>query len=294
MIDLHIHTTCSDGTDSAAMILDQAEDKGVRLLSITDHNSIKAYDSIKDDSSRRKFSGEIIPGVELSTIMYGEIAEILGYGIDIDTIREFTEKNYIDNSKLRTVILKRTLDKYAKIGCKVDIDINKFDPDTMPVIHIIYASLIQYESNKKFFTDTENFYDYSKYMRLECNNPESPLFIDLTDLYPKPEYVFDVIKKAGGLSFVAHVFMYSHMVYDRLDDIIKTYKPDGFECYYSKFTKEQTKNLKSFCLKNDLLISGGSDYHGSNRPEIKMVTGLGDLKVDENDIRKWSGGVLKI
>lgn len=294
MIDLHIHTTCSDGTDSAAMILDQAEDKGVRLLSITDHNSIKAYDSIKDDSSRRKFSGEIIPGVELSTIMYGEIAEILGYGIDIDTIREFTEKNYIDNSKLRTVILKRTLDKYAKIGCKVDIDINKFDPDTMPVIHIIYASLIQYESNKKFFTDTENFYDYSKYMRLERNNPESPLFIDLTDLYPKPEYVFDVIKKAGGLSFVAHVFMYSHMVYDRLDDIIKTYKPDGFECYYSKFTKEQTKNLKSFCLKNDLLISGGSDYHGSNRPEIKMVTGLGDLKVDENDIRKWSGGVLKI
>ena len=294
MIDLHIHTTCSDGTDSAAMILDHAEDKGVRLLSITDHNSIKAYDSIKDDSSRRKFSGEIIPGVELSTIMYGEIAEILGYGIDIDTIREFTEKNYIDNSKLRTVILKRTLDKYAKIGCKVDIDINKFDPDTMPVIHIIYASLIQYESNKKFFTDTENFYDYSKYMRLERNNPESPLFIDLTDLYPKPEYVFDVIKKAGGLSFVAHVFMYSHMVYDRLDDIIKTYKPDGFECYYSKFTKEQTKNLKSFCLKNDLLISGGSDYHGSNRPEIKMVTGLGDLKVDENDIRKWSDSVAKI
>lgn len=294
MIDLHTHSIFSDGTDSAAMILEQAESKNLQLLSITDHNRVGAYSSIKDKSVRRKFTGLIIPGVELTTVMYGEIAEILGYGIDIDIIREFTEKNYIGNSKLQTIILKKTLDKYAKIGCKVDIDVNKFDPETMLVSHTIYASLIQYESNKKFFTDTENFYDCGKYMRLECNNPESPLFIDLTDLYPKPENVIDIIKKAGGLSFVAHVFMYSQKVYNRLDDILKTYKPDGFECYYSKFTKEQTKVLKSFCHKNKLLISGGSDYHGSNRPEIKMATGLGDLKVDENDIRKWSDSVAKI
>ena len=83
MIDLHMHTTYSDGTDNLEMLLKNAENKKLEIISITDHDSVDAYYELEKNSELRKlYSGEIIVGTELKTF-YGNVPiEILAYGID--------------------------------------------------------------------------------------------------------------------------------------------------------------------------------------------------------------------
>ena len=64
-------------------------------------------------------------------------------------------------------------------------------------------------------------------------------------------------------------------------------KLDGVECYHSSFTEEQIKKLIQFSKENNLLMSGGSDYHGTNKPYINLGTGQGILKVPKNIIENW-------
>ena len=86
MIDLHIHTTFSDGSDEPEVILRKAEQLGLRYISITDHDSLGAYENLNDNSISRYFSGNIIPGCEFSVVHNKMPIEVLGYGIDFDVI----------------------------------------------------------------------------------------------------------------------------------------------------------------------------------------------------------------
>ena len=134
----------------------------------------------------------------------------------------------------------------------------------------------------KAFTSTTFF------LRKEYNFPESPLFLNIDGLLPDPHEVISAVHNAGGLAFWAHMFIYSENVYKHIDRITDKYKPDGFECYYSKFTEQQTEYLENFCRKNKLYMSGGSDYHGKNRAGIELGTGKGKLNVNENEVLKWA------
>lgn len=86
MIDLHIHTTSSDGSDEPKDILIKAQQLGLKYISITDHDSIGAYNKLKNIKEDNYFEGEIIPGCEFSAVHNGKPVEVLGYGIDLDTI----------------------------------------------------------------------------------------------------------------------------------------------------------------------------------------------------------------
>ena len=86
MIDLHIHTTTSDGSDEPKDILIKAQQLGLKYISITDHDSIGAYKKLKDINHHNYFEGKIIPGCEFSAVHKGKPIEILGYGIDLDII----------------------------------------------------------------------------------------------------------------------------------------------------------------------------------------------------------------
>lgn len=86
MIDLHIHTTSSNGSDEPKDILIKAQQSGLSYISITDHDSIGAYKKLRDLKINNYFEGKIIPGCEFSAAHNGKPIEILGFGIDIDTI----------------------------------------------------------------------------------------------------------------------------------------------------------------------------------------------------------------
>ena len=72
-----------------------------------------------------------------------------------------------------------------------------------------------------------------------------------------------------------------------MNELVDNYEIDGIECYYPTFTKEQTDYLLKFCKMKNKYISGGTDYHGSNRPGINLGVGLGDMNVQHEVVKDW-------
>ena len=95
MIDIHSHTTYSDGSFSVKELLNEAERIGLSLLSITDYNTIDAYYEIKDSNIRNIFSGNIISGTEITTTYKGETIEVLGYGFELEKMKHFLNSNVL-------------------------------------------------------------------------------------------------------------------------------------------------------------------------------------------------------
>lgn len=294
MTDLHMHTIHSDGSDDVETLLKNAESKKLNLISITDHNSVQAYKVLKNPKIRKSFSGEILPGAEFSTSINGETIEILGYGIDPDKTESFIDESYLSGADLQLNRFDKIYRRYTELGLKINVSIHDFNPNTMFARPFIYKDITRNKENLKFFKYSESFYNYDSYIRRESNNPESLMYVSESDFQPTPNKVIDAIHNAGGLAFIAHMFLYSEKIHGDINRIISEYNPDGFECYYSKFSESQTKNILKICRDNNLLISGGSDYHGSNRPGTELGTGLGNLCVSEVEINKWARSCLKL
>lgn len=294
MTDLHMHTIHSDGSDDVETLLKNAGSKKLDLISITDHNSVQAYKVLKNPEIRKNFSGEILTGTELSTCINGETIEILGYGIDPNKIEDFISKSYLSGADVQIAMFYKLYRRYTKLGLKINAGINDFNPNTMFARPFIYKDITRHKENLKFFKYSESFYNYDSYIRREANNPESPMYTGEPEHQPTPSEVINAIHNAGGLAFIAHIFLYSEKIHGDINRLVSEYKPDGFECYYSKFSESQTENILKFCRDNALLISGGSDYHGSKRPGTELGTGLGNLCVSETEINKWAKSCLKL
>ena len=92
--------------------------------------------------------------------------------------------------------------------------------------------------------------------------------------------------EAGGLVFIPHIFEYKENSKKILNYILNNYKVDGLECFYTTFSSEQHNELLEICKKYRLFISGGSDFHGTRKPDIKLGIGRGDLCISK-EILSW-------
>ena len=136
----------------------------------------------------------------------------------------------------------------------------------------------KHEENKKIVPEDfwENFNNFSKKY---CGNKNHILYIDKTVDYPTLEEAIKSIKNAGGLVFLAHVFIYkwAENIYDFIDEILNNYNIDGIECYHSEFSEDNTKYLLELCRERQYFISGGID----------MAIGKGNLKIYKEIIEEW-------
>lgn len=281
MIDLHMHSTHSDGTDTVMDILKKAQEKNLSYISITDHNTCSAYIELQSIDSKKYYSGKIIPGIELNTTILGVPIEVLGYGIDIKLMQENLNGIYLSPKERNLLEIKRLYKKCLKAGIKLNSDfVGNYSPN-------IYASeylhkiITQYEGNKQFIDDdawNDSLVLYRKYM----SDPNSIFFVDMNDVLPDLKSTIDLVKKSKGMLFLPHIFEYKHNSKRILHHILDTYTIDGIECYYSTFTEIQTQELLNLCKQRHLLISGGSDYHGKNSPGIEIGTGKGNLNIDDS------------
>lgn len=130
MIDLHTHTKFSDGTDSAKEVLEHAEKKNLDYLSITDHNTCRAYtEELTLLDTTKIFSGKIISGVELNTKVLGIPIEVLGYGVDPKIINRLTEEIYPTAEERNRIELSRIYKKCIEFNVKVpDTLLEDYDP----------------------------------------------------------------------------------------------------------------------------------------------------------------------
>ena len=118
-------------------------------------------------------------------------------------------------------------------------------------------------------------------------NPNSPLFIKVEQFRPTPKQVTDLIHKAGGKAFLAHPYQYAFTdIFEMINKLRKECDLDGIEVYHSSFTKQEMTNLEKYTKNNKLYMSGGSDYHGTRKPEKSLKTGCNNLFI-EKKILSW-------
>lgn len=105
-------------------------------------------------------------------------------------------------------------------------------------------------------------------------NPKSKFYVEFS-AYPNYKNTINLIHSCVGKVFIPHIFQYGDYSKSILDELLKTGEIDGIECYYPTFTFENTKYLLDICSSRNLLVSGGSDYHGTNKKN-QLGRGLND------------------
>lgn len=288
MIDLHVHTNHSDGTDTVKELLQKAEKKGLEMISITDHDSVDAYYEIeKNPSLLNNFSGKLLVGAELKGIYQKNNIEVLAYGIDYHKLAITTK----DKEKIQNEILQHFIEVGKKLNLKLDdkMKIEKENPAKQFASSTFAEEIVKYKENEHILASIGEKITRNNFYRIHESNARSPFYFDTSKYYKEIDEIVEEIHKAGGLAFLAHGFIYPFEEKEKkIEEILATTSLDGAECIYSTFTKEQTLFMKQLCHKYHKLMSGGSDYHALNKPDISIGTGIeNNLRIDKELIENW-------
>ena len=289
MIDLHIHSNNSDGTDSVEEILKKAEEQRLEYISITDHDNCDAYDILNKINVQELYTGEIIKGIELKCAYQGRLIDILGYNYNVRKMKKKLKKFYPGHAVLQEKYLKHFYSVCEKMDLKLtpynELEWNK-EKDWATIL--IYKEIKKFPENeskcpKDMWESLESFrYKY-------LYNTESDFYIDKSKDYPTLEKCLSIIHKAKGKAFLAHIYIYMWAEDKKkfINDLIENYKIDGIECYYTTFSQEQIDYLVALCNEKNLLKSGGCDYHGKNKPGINIGVGYGNIAIPASLIESW-------
>lgn len=287
MIDIHTHTTYSDGTLTPGELLEEAHQKKLTIISITDHNTIGAYEELKNPNIREKFEGMIIPGIEITTTYHGETIEVLGYNFNLDMMSELLKESVLTFEEKQIQEYNLIKKQYQKIGVIFDEENIEFNPKKESCRVSFWKEIKSHPENNCLFLEEKSKEETSSFTRNEIYNPKSPLYVDESSLFPSLEKAIAMIHESGGLAFLAHTFAYSPNIANSLLDILDNYKLDGLECFYTTFTEEQSNYLVSLCKEKGLYMSGGSDFHGTRKINHNLGTGRGNLQIEEKIIEPW-------
>lgn len=289
MIDLHLHTNHSDGTDSVEKLLINAEKLKIEVISITDHDTIGAYKEIENNKNLLNlYTGKIIVGVELKAIYNNFNVEVLGYGFDYNKLiirKADTEKIQHENLEYFKKVAK-------KFGLKIDnsIHVDNDLPEKKWGAMVFVEELLKYPENiiKLKELNEPNYFEVNFYRGGESNK-DSIFYVDTSKYYPTINQVIDDIHNAGGLAFLAHPYIYPFKNSENeIETILSSTNIDGIECEYPLFNSEQKENVKRLCKKYNKYMSGGSDYHADFKPDVKIGTGIdNNLSISKDLIDDW-------
>lgn len=290
MIDLHSHTTNSDGTWTTKELLTKAEELGLEVFSITDHDTVKSYIEIEKNKDLQSiYKGKLIKGAELNCTFDGIKIEVLVYNFDLHPIQEWLEDYYtFEKNKNRLIEEFEDLVSICKNkGIKIEDNL-KYNPDKDYPVDVVYYSITKFEENKKFFTQ-EQWEDRGLFFRTCTVDKKFPLYRDFSKQMPTLEFFNKFIHQHNGKIFLAHLYKYqleNHISY--LDKMVERNLLDGVEVYHSSFTDKQIMILEKYCRSKGLLMSGGSDCHGERKKDRKLAIGYGNLNINKEILKNWN------
>lgn len=312
MVDLHVHSTCSDGTFTPEELVDYAIQKGLTAFALTDHDTVNGLDrairyaeelrqaqaaspvsfsynnaddrfsvsfSRNDATARLPVSSvpgadiprvpEIIPGIELSTEYQGKDIHMVGLFIDYRQ-PEFAHylEDFIHSRKNRNEKMCALLREHD-INITYEALLAEF-----PGAVITRAHFARYLLSHGYIQSLKEAFD--RYVGDHC-----PCFVPREKV--TPAQAVELILGAGGVPVLAHPILY-HMSDDRLDTLVAELKSIGLigiEAIYSTYNTAEERQIRGLAAKYDLKISGGSDFHGANKPKIDLGTGWGKLYVPD-------------
>lgn len=262
-VDLHIHTKFSDGECSVQQIFGMAKERNINAISITDHDNVDSYPQAIPLGS--KMGIEVITGTELSCVFNGLDIHILGYFIDLNNI---TLKNKLHEMKEARFIRARKMVKNLNnqgIDLRFETVLKIAGEGAIGRPHIATAML----NEELIYSFKEAFEKYIGY--------ESPAYVEKLKLSPKE--IFDLILNAGGIPVLAHPGV------TRVDEFIPKFVKDGLvgiEAYHSEHTSTLKRFYKEYCKKNQLVLTGGSDFH--SQTQTRAI--IGEPKVPYSIVEK--------
>ena len=202
-------------------------------------------------------------------------------------MQELLEKNVLTFEQKQLQEFELIKKQYHKIGVMFDEANIIFDPKIESSRVAFVKEIKNYRENDKFFLFEESLKTDTGFTRNEIFNPKSPLYVDMSSLFPSLEKTIDIIHEADGLAFLAHVYAYSNNISKDLINIIRNYDLDGIECFYTTFSSEQSRYLVDLCIERNMYMCGGSDFHGTRKTGHNIGTGNNNLNIDELTISSW-------
>ena len=250
--DLHTHTLYSDGSCTPIELIDLALEIGLTALSITDHDTVEAY---KEAVPYAKEKGLLLgTGVEFSSIYKKKNVHILGYNFDLEcpVLHEFCSKQQERRKKRNLVILEK-LSRFRFIIDPQELESLEVFERAIGRPHI--AKILMEKGHVKSIQEAFSLYLGDGKCCYEQGENGS---ID---------EVIDVLRQAQGKVFLAH----PHLIQDgQFVKEILNHPFDGIECYYARCAKEKERRWIKLARERSLLMSGGSDFHGSIKPYIPL------------------------
>lgn len=264
-IDLHTHSTASDGTLSPTELIGLAGQCGLSAIALTDHDSVNG---IAEASKAAENAGiEFVPGIELSTDYEGKELHVVGLYIDIanepllDMLEDFVRSRDDRNLQMIALLQKEGFDITEE---KIK---QRFGDCVMTRAHFA-----RYLVEQGFVSDMKEVFDV--YLGDGCR-----CYVDRERIHTCD--AVRLIKNAGGIAILAHPVLY-HYPDDVLRQALHEFKAaglDGLEAIYSTNSPEDETYFKKLAKEEHLAVSGGSDFHGSNKPKISLGRGYGNMYV---------------
>ena len=266
-IDLHTHSNASDGTCTPTEVVRLAAQKGLRAMALTDHDTVSGVEEAMNTASAFSLPIQVIPGTELSVAYKKQDIHIVGLFVD------HRNKSFQDMTQL---LIRRRLERNEEM-------IRRCNANGIPVTYeeltlgnpnavITRAHFARYLVEHQIVKIPNEA--FKKYL-----DPGCPYFIPRE--YIQPEDGIEIIRKAGGVPILAHPLHYK-LPQKELETLIARLKDAGLmgiEVKYSNHTVQDEYYASQLASRFDLLPSGGSDFHGANKPAIDIGTGRGTLAV---------------
>lgn len=268
MIDLHIHSTASDGSDAPEAIARKAKARGLSAAAITDHDNLGGVERFLGECRELGLTG--FSGVEISSSFEGDTIHLLGYGVNPFHPELRTQFGSVLGG--REDRNRRILEKLCGLGFPLGWDeVAAFaGSGVIGRPHFAMAMVA-----RGYVASPQEAFD-----RFLGNGKAA--YCDRVRL--SPEENIRLVKAAGGVAVWAHPNQWSgnlEKVEAALDSLVRM-GLGGIECYYSTFTPEIVVELLRMAKSRGLVATGGSDYHGVSKPAISIGSGFGRLCVPDS------------
>lgn len=271
-VDLHVHSTASDGTFSPTELVKAAAKAGLAAFALTDHDTVRGVDEAIMAASNLNL--EVIPGVEISTRYKDKEIHIVG--LFLDHHNDALLKGLGNEIEIRNRRNDMLIEKFNEHGFPVTMDeMIKMFPDSV-ITRAHFASFMVKKGYVKTTLDA-----FNRYL-----GEGMPLYVPRDK--KSPEEAINLITSAGGVAVLAHPLLY-HLTMGELKELcilLKSYGLTGIESMYSTYKGFDEISVKNLAKEVGLLESGGSDFHGANKPHIKIGSGMGTLRINYEYMEK--------
>lgn len=264
-IDLHVHSTASDGTLTPAQVIQLAARQGLSAVALTDHDTAAGIDEAREEAE--KVGIQFIPGIELSCVYHEKEIHILGLFINKEDAAFSKEMEKL--LSVRSQRNEKMIQLFQSDGFFfTKEDLQKGNPDTV----ITRAHFARVLTEKGYTSSMEQaFKQYLQYGGKYCMRKEK-----IT-----PRQVMKILTDNNAFACLAHIMQYklSWEENKELISFLTSLGLEGLEVYHSSHNKNQIFNLQQIARDYHLLPTGGSDFHGTNKPDIQIGTGRGNLHI---------------